>query len=66
MTPKFSRNLTCRKCVGNIRETVEQEEKACDEVVIVWELSYLDDRVSGGGGCEAAVTAGTRCVWVKF
>ena len=24
------------------------------------------DRVSAGGGCEAAVTARTRCEWVKF
>ena len=27
LTPKFSRNFTCRKCEGNIREAVEQEEK---------------------------------------
>ena len=24
----------------------------CDEVVSVWELTYLGDRVSAGGGCE--------------
>ena len=26
----------------------------------------LGDRVSAGGGCEAALTARTRCVWVKL
>ena len=37
--------------------------------VIKWKLSeftYLGDRVSAGGGCEAAVTARTRCGCVKF
>ena len=27
---------------------------------------YLGDRVSAGGGCEAAVNARTRCGWVKL
>ena len=26
----------------------------------------MGDRVSAGGGCETAVTARTRCGWVKF
>ena len=38
---------------------MEQEEKLCDEVDTVMELTYLGDRVSAGGGCEAALTAGT-------
>ena len=29
-------------------------------------FTYLDDRVSAGGGCEAAVTARTRCGWANF
>ena len=45
VTPKLSRNLTCRKCEGNIGE----EEKKCDEVVTVWELTYLGDIVRAGG-----------------
>ena len=45
---------------------MEQEEKLCDEVETVWEFTYLGDRVSAGGGCVAAVTARTRCGWVKF
>ena len=32
----------------------------------VLKFTYLCDRVSAGGGCEAAVTARTRCGWVKF
>ena len=45
---------------------MEQEEKLCDEVETVMEFTHLDDRVSAGGGCEAAVTARTRYVWDKF
>ena len=61
VTPKFSRNFTCRKCEGNIVEAVDQEENLCDEVETVREFTYVGDRVSAGGGCEAAVTARTRC-----
>ena len=43
---------------------VEQEVMLCHEVESVRELTYLGDRVSVGGGCEAAVTARTRCGWV--
>ena len=43
---------------------VEQEDKLCDEVESVQECPYLGDRVSAGGGCEADVTARTRCGWV--
>ena len=32
MTPKFSRNCTCRKCEENIGAAMEQEEKLFDEV----------------------------------
>ena len=41
---------------------MEQEEKLCDEVETVKEFTYVGDRVSAGGGCEAAVTARTGCV----
>ena len=59
MTPKVSRNFTCRKCKENIGKAVEHEEKSCDEVETVRELTYLGDSVSAGGGCEAVVTART-------
>ena len=39
---------------------MEQEVKLCDEVETVSEFTYLGDRVSAGGGCEAAATARTR------
>ena len=63
MISKFSRNFTCRGCDGNIGEAVEQEEKLCDEMETLRKLSYLGDRLSAGGGCEAART---RCEWVAF
>ena len=66
ITPTFSRNFTCWKCEGNIGEAVEQEVKLCDEVETVWEFTYLGDRVSAGGGCEAAVAARTRYWWFMF
>ena len=31
----------------------------------VREFTYFGDRMSAGGGCEAAVTVRTRCGWVK-
>ena len=40
---------------------MEQEEKLCDGVEAVREFTYIGDRVSAGGGCEAAVTARTWC-----
>ena len=45
---------------------MEQGEKLCDEVETVSEFTYLGDRVSASGGCEAAVTVRTRCGWVMF
>ena len=47
-------------------ERVAARAALCDEVETVMEFTYLSDRVSAGGGCEAAVTARTRCGWVKF
>ena len=40
---------------------MEQKVKLCDEVETVRELTYPGDRVNAGGGCEAALTARTRC-----
>ena len=66
VSPEFSSNVTCSKCEESIGEAVEQEVKLCDEVETVSEFTYLGDRVSAGGGCEAAVTARTRCGWIRF
>ena len=45
---------------------MEQEDKLCDEVETVMKFTYLGDRVSAGGLCEAVVTVRTRCGWVMF
>ena len=45
---------------------MKQDERLCDEVEAVSEYAYFGDRVSAGGGCEAAVTSRSRCWWVKF
>ena len=58
---KVLRNCACKKCEGNIREAVEQEDNICDEVQTAREFPYLGDRVSADGVCEAAVIARTRC-----
>ena len=57
VTPKISRNQTCRKCEGNIGEAVEQEEILCDEVETARKFTYLGDRVGAEAGCESVVTA---------
>ena len=46
-----------------IGEAVKQEEMLCNEVETVRDFTNLGDRLSGGGGCEAAVTARTRSGW---
>ena len=45
---------------------MEQEVKLCDEVETVKEFTCFGDSVSAGGGCEAAVTARTRCWLVRL
>ena len=45
---------------------MEQKEKLCGMVETILEFTYLGDRVSAGGCCEAVVSARTRCGWVKF
>ena len=59
MAPRFLINFTCQKCEWNIGNAAEQEVKLCDVVETVSELTYLGDRVSVGGGCEAPVMART-------
>ena len=52
--------------MNGILEAVEHEEKLCSKMETLRELAYLGDRVSACGGCEAAVTARTRCGLVMF
>ena len=42
---------------------MEHDKKLCDEIEAVLEFTYIGDRVSAGGGCEAAVTARNK-MWV--
>ena len=47
---------------------MEQEETLCDKVETlrsIREFTY-SDRVSAGGGCDAAVNVRTRCGWAKL
>ena len=53
----------------NVKGILERQwsiKKLCDEVETVREFTYLGDRLNAFGGCEAAVTARIRCVWVNF
>ena len=45
---------------------MKQEGKLCNDVATVSEIKYQNVWVSIGGGCQAVVTATTRCGWVKF
>ena len=65
VTPKPQKNLHAENVKG-ILEAVEHKHKSCDEVETVRRFTYLGDRVSAGGGCEAAVTAIAKCGWIKF
>ena len=66
VTAKLWVYFACGKCHGSIGEAVEQEDKLCGGVETGMEFTYLCDRMSASGGCEAAVTARTRHVWIKF
>ena len=44
----------------------DQKERLHADVETVKEFSYLGCRMNSGGGCEAAVTSGTRVGWAKF
>ena len=49
-----------------MKEMVELIEKLCDEGKTVTRFCYLGDKLNASGGCEAAVTARIRIVWVRF
>ena len=66
VTAKILRNFAFWRSDENIGEAMEHEEKLCDEMETVRELTYIGKRVSADGGCEAAVTARARCGWARF
>ena len=49
----------------NLKEILERQQSR-NKVETVRGLTYLGDSVTAGGGCEAAVTARTRCGFVKL
>ena len=61
---KREKKNSSRKSKGNDGEAVEQEEKICDEVERVRELTHPGNRGSAGGGCVATATSRIRCCWV--
>ena len=49
VTAKFSTNVVCKKCDGNIGEAMEQVDKLYDEVDTVREFAYLGARLIADG-----------------
>ena len=45
---------------------MELGERLCTDMETVSEFTFVGDRVCTVGGCEAAMSARTRCGWVKF
>ena len=58
--------FACWKCERNIGDAMGLEENLFNEMRAVREFAYLGAKVSSGGICEAAMTARTRCGWVRF
>ena len=58
--------FACSNCEVNIGKAVEQEETLCDEVEAVREFTYVGDRVSAGGVCEASMSARLDMGWLSL
>ena len=59
-------HFVCVKCKGIMDGMVDLIDKLCNEVEPVNGFCYLGDRLSGSGGCEAAVIPRVRIRWVRF
>ncbi|XP_015776010.1 PREDICTED: uncharacterized protein LOC107354102 [Acropora digitifera] len=66
VTLRLGRDFVCGRCKKQADEFMDSVEELCEEVETVRGFCYLGDKVNGGGGCEAAVTARARIGWVKF
>ena len=66
VTARLAMHFVYSKCRGQMEGTVDSIEKLCDEVETVNGYSYLGDRLTAGGGCEAAVTPRVRISWVRL
>ena len=62
VTITYSGAFTCCRLL----EPLERQEMAHDQVEAVREFTYLDDKESSSGGCEADGTVGTRFGLVKL
>ena len=62
----LNKNFVCKKCRSVVKNFKGPDEILCDSVETVSKFSNLGDRLSATGGCETAVTAGTRIGWMKF
>ena len=51
---------------GILERQWSRKQSVCGEVETVSESTYLGDRVSASGGCEAATTGRIRYGWVIF
>ena len=49
-----------------VKNLKRPDEKLRDGAETVSKFSYLDDKLNATDGCETAVTARTRIVWMKF
>ena len=64
VTARLAMRFVCLRCRRITKGIVDSIEKLCNEVKTVNGFCYLGDRPTVSGGCEAAVTARVRIVWV--
>ena len=65
----FNKCSTSINNAENMKGILERQWNRKKSYVTRWkhrEFTYLGDRVSACGRCEAVVTARTRCGWVEF
>ena len=56
--------MVTQKSTRNVKGILERQWSRKESDVMKWKLKdlrYLGDKKSAGGGCEAALTARTRC-----
>ena len=60
----------CARCQGTARQIdgrpLTEVWLGGDKLDVVPEFCYLGDMISGGGGCELAVSTRCKCAWGKF
>ena len=60
------KRFVCERCVQAIKKIVEPELSFYDQVDFLKCFGYSGDKLSAGGGSEAAVTVKTSIGWTKF